>query len=277
MFHTETYALDARLPHTNIYQTSGQTSSASRVYGSQFDMSTPFSEGSARQGYGQTMAALSTIPSAATETITGHSTTDGHYYEDNVIRISPYQPPSTLEPGQAESSKSGDKRKSRKEKTKAAPKASQPALAKAAPPNDDSDQEHTKKKTKMTDEEKRHRKALLAQDSRARYAGYLQKMEDVLPEAYKTHDDPPNRETVLQATKYIKDMPAIHERNVELSRELERRIVELRIVEKERDDARAMLRLTRHELDSSKLFITQQKRTIDNLQNNTNYYQSTSR
>ncbi|KAA1476646.1 hypothetical protein DENSPDRAFT_522673 [Dentipellis sp. KUC8613] len=256
---------DATLPYTNTYQASGQASSGSHVHSSQFDTSTLFSGLSGRQGYDPTTVAPSTISSAVMEEASGYPATYSQFSENNVIRISPYQPPLTLE--QAESSKSGSKRKSRKDTTNAAPKASQPAPASAAPAHEDSDQEHAKKKKKMTDEEKRQRKALLAQDSRARYAGYLQKMEDVLPEAYKTHDDPPTRETVLRATKYIKDMPAIHERNVKLSRELEQRTSELYVAQKE-------LRLMHNEVNSSRLLIARQEGEIVGLRNRVDHLES---
>ncbi|TFY64982.1 hypothetical protein EVG20_g5761 [Dentipellis fragilis] len=188
--------------------------------------------------------------------------------ENNIIHLSPYQPPAT--PQQAESSKPSHKRKSRKDTTKAPRKASQPA---PAPPADDSDQEHAKKKSK-TDEEKRLRKALQAQFYRAQHAEAVRHLEDALPEAYKTHDDPPGRETVAQDVKYIKDTPAIRERNVELSRELEQRNLELRIVKKERDDAKGFLRVTRDELNLSKFVIMQREGEIGRLQNRVNYLES---
>ncbi|TFY64984.1 hypothetical protein EVG20_g5763 [Dentipellis fragilis] len=207
-----TYPDDASHPLANTYQASGQASSVPYTYGSQIDLSNPFSGGSGYQGYNPTTAP-STSPRgdrATRDTAPGHSATYGESLGNNVIHLSPYQP-STFQ--QAESSKPSHKRKSRKDATMAAHKASQPAPAPAAAPGDDSDEEHAKKKSK-TDAEKLHKKAMQQKSYRAKYAGVLKDMEDALPETYKTHNVP------LTRVKYIKDTPAIHERNVELSREL---------------------------------------------------------
>ncbi|KAA1476655.1 hypothetical protein DENSPDRAFT_884489 [Dentipellis sp. KUC8613] len=290
--YAETYSYDASHPHANTAQVYGnftplssiegqdsryhaQASVAPRSYTTQNDMSTAFG-GDTQYNPPTTMPSTSPRGSrTATETVPGHSTTYGHYPENNIIRISPYQPPSTLQPELAESSKSGNKCKSRKDTTKAAPKASQPAPAFTAPVNDDSDQEHaTKKKKKMTDEEKRRRKALQAQFYRAQNGEAVRDLEDVLPEAYKTHDDPLGRETIVRGVKYIKDMPAVHERNVELSHELEQRNLELRIVKKERDDARGFLQATRNELNLSKLAIIRREKELGRLQDRVKYLES---
>ncbi|KAA1476652.1 hypothetical protein DENSPDRAFT_522974 [Dentipellis sp. KUC8613] len=126
----------------------------------------------------------------------------------------------------------------------------------------------------MTDEEKRRRKALQAQYYRAQHGEAVRDLEDVLPEAYKTHDDPLGRETIVRGVKYIKDMPAVHERNVELSRELDQCNLELRIVKKERDDAQAMLQLTRDELNASKSLRTMREAQMRELQDRVDYLES---
>ncbi|KAA1476643.1 hypothetical protein DENSPDRAFT_843661 [Dentipellis sp. KUC8613] len=192
--HTETYALDASLPHANMYQASAQESSASRVYGSQVDMPTSFSRGS---GHHPIMVAPSTIPSATMGASPGHPATYGQDFENTTIHRGASRPPLMTE--QAESSQLSHKRMSHKETTKAVPQM-------VALPDDNSDQQQVQKKKKKTVEEIRHRKALQARDARARYTGFLRELEDVLPENLKTYEDPLTRETIARGIRYIKEM-----------------------------------------------------------------------
>ncbi|TFY70215.1 hypothetical protein EVG20_g2786 [Dentipellis fragilis] len=261
--YTETYPYDASNPHANAYQASDQASTAPYTYGSQVDTSTSFSGGSGYQGYNPPTTGPSTSlrgGRATVETNVGY----GGSSESNVIHLSPYQPPST--PQETESSKPSHKRKSRKDTTKAPRKASQPAPAPAAPPSDDSDQEHAKKKSR-TDEEKRRRKALQAQFYRAQHAEAVRHLEDALPEAYKTYDDPPGRETVVRGVRCIK----------ETRNELDAQNMLLRRTQKERDALRYECDSTEEALRRAGQQMVLQQGEIRDLRARVGYWESTSR